>query len=413
MSKPLLTALALSLGSLMFAPSAAAQELYCSVYQDASNANPQLYTGQTEAQFEATFNGLGSGEQMYDVEAWYDAVGQLRYDCHTGAEVSPQFAGDQKLQLGLTQADLELYHAGVVPQYHLSDLTSYLVADGTRRYTGIWSLGDRGDVLYTGLDPDQYDNKVSNHVADKLAPMVYETWYDADEVRRVDVVFQDAHVNAFTNNQMNLTNFLATHATQQGLDHELLWFESHRQASGTQLYAATWDSEGFNNNPMDIVINEDLTTFLSTYQDRLNLGHRLIDMVHLEEVTPAGRAKYGTGLDGTNGKPSLFLTAKPFLGFNAVLEMGNSAGTTALSGLFLGLAPANLPFKGGELLVLPAVDPLLIPLPAAGLDLPVTLPSDPFLDGVHVYLQSAVQDAGAPKGVALSRGYDLTFGALD
>ena len=100
MSKPLLTALALSLGSLCTPTETAAQELYSAVYQQAANGSPQLDTGQTEAQFQATFNNPGAGNMVFDFEAFYDAAGQLRYDCHTGAG-----SDNQKLALSVPEAD--------------------------------------------------------------------------------------------------------------------------------------------------------------------------------------------------------------------------------------------------------------------------------------------------------------------
>ena len=81
--------------------------------------------------------------------------------------------------------------------------------------------------------------------------------------------------------------------------------------------------------------------------------------------------------------------------------------------MFLGLSQASLAFKGGQLLLLPVLDPLLLPLPTTGLDLPIARPSDPILDGLQMFVQSAIQDPGAVNGISLSRGLAMTFGAQD
>jgi hypothetical protein len=76
----------------------------------------------------------------------------------------------------------------------------------------------------------------------------------------------------------------------------------------------------------------------------------------------------------------------------------------------LGMQPASLPTPVlGTLLVMPAASTLLItPVPA--LMLPIAIPHQFALNGVHVYLQALVLDPGAPAGVAFTCGVDATIG---
>jgi hypothetical protein len=89
----------------------------------------------------------------------------------------------------------------------------------------------------------------------------------------------------------------------------------------------------------------------------------------------------------------------------------------ATGALAWGLAPAALPFKGGTLLVSLGPPGGLIPMVfpgvgagGGGLVLSFTLPDDPGLAGVSVWLQVLAKDAGAPKGVSLSNGLEERIG---
>ena len=119
---------------------------------------------------------------------------------------------------------------------------------------------------------------------------------------------------------------------------------------------------------------------------------------------------YGAGLAGTLGVPEL-TADDPVLGETVHVTLGNSSGAPAPALLMGAFAPASLPFKGGTLLVSPAFAfqvPLLAVPPAVTLS--ASVPADPFLCGQSLYLQLLQADAGAPHGVALSRGLELHFG---
>ena len=123
----------------------------------------------------------------------------------------------------------------------------------------------------------------------------------------------------------------------------------------------------------------------------------------------AGATAYGAGLAGTLGVPALE-SDHPVLGEALHLVLGSSSGAPAPGLLVLGLAPATLPFKGGTLLVSPALQVPLLSVPPA-MSLSATLPASASLCGQHLYLQWIQADAGAPAGVALSVGLDLLLGS--
>ena len=135
-------------------------------------------------------------------------------------------------------------------------------------------------------------------------------------------------------------------------------------------------------------------------------------------VTPAGPCadvvasaqSYGAGLAGTLGVPALSAQTDPEPGKTLTLFAGNSSGTPAQALLAVGFQPANIPGKGGVLLVDMAFGVSLL-LPASGSALPAVLPGDASLCGVQVFLQTLQADAAAPKGVAFSAGLKLVFGA--
>ena len=111
---------------------------------------------------------------------------------------------------------------------------------------------------------------------------------------------------------------------------QLFDVESYYDAAGVLRHDSTYNfhpSESGASNifvaPVEIVLDEDLPSFLVTYQAMLNAGKRLQDMNVLEEITSAKSNKYGSGLARTNGVPSISLSEKPFLGANVALELGS------------------------------------------------------------------------------------------
>lgn len=119
---------------------------------------------------------------------------------------------------------------------------------------------------------------------------------------------------------------------------------------------------------------------------------------------------YGAGLAGKQGfVPTLGLVGCADIGHVFSLNVNDVVGGAAGT-LFVGLAPAAVPFKGGTFLV--GAVALQVPLVVGGtpgaagagsLSLPALL-SSPVLAGIDIYVQAGFADALAVKGVSLTNG---------
>jgi subtilisin-like proprotein convertase family protein len=120
---------------------------------------------------------------------------------------------------------------------------------------------------------------------------------------------------------------------------------------------------------------------------------------------------YGSPLPGTLAAPTV-LANSPVLASTLEITVGTSSAVQAEAVLVAGVQPSALPLKGGTLLV----DPLVIvpfhipPLPAWLTHFEAQIPGNTALCGASVYLQVLHEDPGAPHGVALSQGLQITFG---
>ncbi|MBM3984522.1 MAG: hypothetical protein FJ296_02335 [Planctomycetes bacterium] len=125
---------------------------------------------------------------------------------------------------------------------------------------------------------------------------------------------------------------------------------------------------------------------------------------------------YGTGLAGSGGHvPLLGVIGCPDIGSLFTISINNVVGGAA-GVLFVGLAQAAVPFKGGTFLVgavaaqLPVAVGGTPGLAGAGsLALPALL-SDPILSGINIYMQAGFSDSFAVKGVSLSNGVQFQGG---
>ncbi|MEE2888295.1 MAG: hypothetical protein VX951_12765 [Planctomycetota bacterium] len=122
---------------------------------------------------------------------------------------------------------------------------------------------------------------------------------------------------------------------------------------------------------------------------------------------PAFAYRYGKGLPGQLGIPTLTASALPKFGANISLLASNSSATATQCMVLLGISRASIPFLGGKLLTVPIVLSGL-PMPAAGLTLPVTIPTGNCL--ASAYLQVLQLDAAAAFGVSMSPGLRLDPG---
>ncbi len=136
------------------------------------------------------------------------------------------------------------------------------------------------------------------------------------------------------------------------------------------------------------------------------------DDVFLRDRVPAASVlAYGTGLGGTNGVvPAFGLLGLPVLGTAPALVVGNPSGVGTIVFVVLGTQAIAVPTPVvGTLLASPDVVATM-PIGATGLVLPVAIPNVIDLAGVQLHLQALVLDAGAPAGVAFTRGLAARIG---
>ena len=130
-----------------------------------------------------------------------------------------------------------------------------------------------------------------------------------------------------------------------------------------------------------------------------------------------GWIAYGGGLPGAGGKvPRLYGQGCDEPGQVIGIRMDQVVGG-APGALFVGLASAAAPFKGGTLHAGALFLTISIAVggapgaPGAGsLTLPAALPGSPGLSGVSVFMQAAFQDLSAVQKVSLSQGLEMEIG---
>lgn len=141
----------------------------------------------------------------------------------------------------------------------------------------------------------------------------------------------------------------------------------------------------------------------------------------LAEISPApcsgAWVPYSVGLAGKGAfVPTLMGTGCPMPGASLTLKVADVVGGAGGT-LFVGLASAATPFKGGIF----AVGALTLTagigvggasgVAGAGtLNLPAALPANPLLTGVSVYMQCGFSDVAAVKGVSLTQGLQMEIG---
>jgi len=131
-------------------------------------------------------------------------------------------------------------------------------------------------------------------------------------------------------------------------------------------------------------------------------------------VEPGGASwkNYGNGFPGLIGIPGFKASNAPKIGQALTLTADNSNGGLRLGGfLVVGSQAIQVPGNwGGDLLASPDLMFQSVAIPVTGLVLSTTLPNDPNLVGVSIYLQVLEFDPGAAKGISNTPGLQLTFG---
>jgi len=125
----------------------------------------------------------------------------------------------------------------------------------------------------------------------------------------------------------------------------------------------------------------------------------------------ASWSNYGAGWPGTFGVPTLTASSNPVVGDSVTVDVQNSLGATTTGFLLLGIAAANTPTAlGGTILVAASTIPSIL-IPTAGVSLTGTIPPDPILCGVPVYLQVLTVDSGGSAGASFTPGLRLDLGS--
>jgi hypothetical protein len=122
---------------------------------------------------------------------------------------------------------------------------------------------------------------------------------------------------------------------------------------------------------------------------------------------------YGRGYPNSGGIiPRLSVSPAPVLGASITLSLDNSSGIDATALLIVSAqrADVSLNFGATILVDLSVSTMLMLSVPAAGLSLPSTIPNDPSLNGISVYLQAIELDSTAPHHLTFTNGLDTHFG---
>lgn len=121
---------------------------------------------------------------------------------------------------------------------------------------------------------------------------------------------------------------------------------------------------------------------------------------------------YGSGFASPHAIPHLTSNAAPVLGSSITLDFGNSSGVPVAALVYLGWNPANVPLPWGAtfLVDLSIATSFLVPLGATGGTLTGTVPNDPVLNGISIYLQALEADVAVPRKLSFTPGLELHMG---
>ncbi len=128
------------------------------------------------------------------------------------------------------------------------------------------------------------------------------------------------------------------------------------------------------------------------------------------DCSGASWTTYGQGWPGTLGEPAMTAGSDPWLGRPAIINLENSLGADTISVLFLGLNKIDVPSSFDAHLLVNPFTVIPLSLLAEGITLRATIPCDPALCGVSVFLQAWEADSGASKGVSATPGLELVLG---
>lgn len=144
----------------------------------------------------------------------------------------------------------------------------------------------------------------------------------------------------------------------------------------------------------------EFTTFVPGFFYGFTFFDLSVDNIGIAPLAPAWSDE-GFALAGVSGEPLLAGEGTLLAGTANAIALSGAA-PSAAAGLFLGTAGQPTPFKGGTLVPVPFLGPFtVVTSPAGGFTLPFVMPAG-VPAGTELWLQFAIADAAAVKGVALS-----------
>ena len=171
---------------------------------------------------------------------------------------------------------------------------------------------------------------------------------------------------------------------------------------GAALVGGDWNGDGVG----DLAVGDPFYSWLSVSPFQWHESGR----VELFLGCPAWRENYGSGVAGKNGVPSIASLGDPGLGTMLVVSVSNSLGLSTGALLLAGTSPANVPYKGGALLVNADLLSLYFTLAPLGAFFIEDVPDDPALAFVDLHVQVLEADPFAVKGISMTAGLKLRLG---
>src|SRR5262249_41182824 len=145
--------------------------------------------------------------------------------------------------------------------------------------------------------------------------------------------------------------------------------------------------------------------------DEPGLADAGLTVVYATTNNPASMQGYGAGWPGTNGIPSISVSAVPAFETSITLTVDNSSNSPTVGLLIAGFAQASIPTRAqGAILVSPPWILSALSIPIGQLQLPGVVPTDVRYCGLKIDLQMLEQDFGASRKISFTPGLELTLG---